>query len=388
QSFQLWVVRSCGSLDGGDTKVVLRTQSNAMYVSGHLLFVRETTLMAQPFGVDDLSLDGDAFPIAEQVQMDAAFSRGIFSASGNGVLAYQTGIAQTASQLTWFDRSGKQTGILGDKANYQDFSISPDQKKVVVTVSDPRVGPPDLWIYEVARGLRTRFTIYPGADNRPVWSPDGSRIVFSSIRKSNFDLYIKSYAGSADEELLFQDEYDQLPESWSTDGRYVAYFSRGVPGTNSDLWVLPLSGDNKPISFLQTEFREVDPQFSPDGRWIAYTSDESGGRDEVYVAPFPGPGRRRQISTQGGSKARWRQDGREIYFLAPDNKINAVEVSQQGSTFEVGAATPLFAIRPRQGIIYRVSPDGQRFLVNTLVEEERPSPLTLVVNWTADMKRK
>jgi len=376
-----------GSLDGGDTRVILRAQSNAVYASGHLLFTRETTLMAQPFDADDLTLDGDAFPIVEQVQLDTDFSRGTFSVSEGGVLAYQTGIPLTGSQLIWFDRSGKQTGILGDKAVYTDFSISPNLKNVVVTVSDPQAGrPPDLWIYEMARGLRTRFTVQPRADTHPVWSPDGSRIVFSSIRKRNFDLYSKSYGASAEEELLLEAEHDQLAESWSTDGRYVTYTSRGVPGTKSDIWVLPLSGEKKPIPFLQTEFREVEPQFSPDGRWIAYTSDESGGRNEVYVAPFPGPGRKLQISAAGGSTPRWRQDGRELCYLAQDNTITAVEVDQQGTTFEVGATKPLFSIHPRPGTIYRVVPDGQRFLVNTVFEEERPSPLTLVVNWTADIK--
>ncbi len=380
-----------GSLDGGDTRVILRGQSHAVYVSGHLLFVRESTLMAQSFDADDLTLDLDAFPIAEHVQVDADFSRGIFSVSENGVLVYQTGQPQGETQLIWFDRNGKETGSLGDKAVYSDFTLSPDLKKVVVSVSDPRMGlPPDLWIYEVARGLRTRFTTHPMADGRPLWSPDGSQVVFASIRKRTFDLYVKSYAGSADEELLLEADYDQFPESWSANGQYLAYTNRGVPGTNSDIWVLPLSGDRKPIPFLQTEFRELGPQFSPDGRWIAYTSDESGGRDEVYVAPFPGPGRKVQISTAGGTAARWRQDGHEIFYLASDNKITAAQVVQQGPTFEVGAVKPLFAIRTggRLGTIYRASPDGQRFLVNTSLEEERPSPLTLVVNWTADIKKK
>jgi len=377
-----------GSLDGGDPRVVFRGISNALYASGHLLFVREATLMAQPFDPDDLTFAGDAFPIAEQVQLDASFSRGVFSASENGVLVYQTGIPQTGSQLIWFDRSGKQTGLLGDKAVYADFSISPDLERVVVNVSDPRVGPPDLWIYEVARNLRTRFSFDAGPDNCPVWSPDGSRVVFSSLRKGSFDLYIKSYAGSADEEPLLQTEHHQCTQGWSSDGRYVAYQNRGVPGTGLDIWVLALSGDSKPIPFLRTEFSEFDPQFSPDGRWIAYVSDESE-RDEVYVAPFPGPGRKWQISTAGGTRPRWRQDGREIYYLAEDNRIIAVEVGQQGSTFEVGSASPLFEIRPRRpGTIYRASPDGQRFLVNTAVDEEHSSPLTLVVNWTADLKGK
>jgi len=258
----------------------------------------------------------------------------------------------------------------------------------VIDVSDPHVGPPDLWIYEVARGLRTRFTFDPRPDNSPVWSPDGTRVAFSSIRKGDFDLYIKSYTTPGEEELLLQAEYDQVPMSWSPDGQYLAYCNRGVPGTGSDIWVLPLFGDRQPIRFLQTGFLEDGPQFSPDGRWIAYVSNESG-RQEVYVAPFPGPGWKLQISTVGGSKPRWRQDGREIYYLAEENRITAVGFGQKGSTFEVGSATPLFPIRTqRLGSVYLVSPDGQRFLVNTEFEEQVSSPLTLVLNWTADLKKK
>ena len=372
-----------GSLDGGDTKVLLRGDSNAVYASGHLLYLREATLMAQPFDPHDLTLKENAYPVADQVRGDWAFNRGVFWASENGVLVYQTGESNAGSQLAWFDRGGKQAGVLGDKALYQDFSLSPDLQKVAVAVSDPRIGPPDLWIYE--RGLRTRFTFEPGPENRPLWSPDGSQILFGTAREGSFDMYVKSFAGSGNEELLLKAEHDELPESWSLDNRYIAYTSRGVPGTLEDIRVLPLSGDRKPIPFLNTRFLERDAQFSPDGRWMAYISDESG-RDEVYVAPFPGPGRKWQISRAGGIRPRWRQDGREIYYLAEDNRITAVEVGQQGSTFEVGAARPLFTIRPqRPGSIYRVSPDGQRFLVNTAIAEEHSSPLTLVVNWTAGL---
>ncbi len=147
------------------------------------------------------------------------------------------------------------------------------------------------------------------------------------------------------------------------------------------------SGGRKPTPFLNTRFLERDAQFSPDGRWIAYISDESG-RDEVYVAPFPGPGRKWHVSASGGIRPRWRQDGREIYYLTEDNSIVAVEVRQEESTFEVGAAVPLFTIRPqRPGTIFCVTPDGQRFLVNNSVAEEHPSPLSLVVNWAAGMAK-
>ncbi len=377
-----------GSLDGGKVREILRADSNAVYASGHLLFMRGTALLAQPFDPRDLTLEEEAFPVVDQVQFDGAFSRAVFSASENGVLVYQTGEAEAGSQLTWFDRRGAQVGVLGDRAAYMDFSISPDLERVAVTVTDPRVGPPDLWIYEIARGLRTRFTFEPLADTRPLWSPDGSSIAFSSNRKGNHDLYVKPYAGSADEEVLFEADHDELVESWSPDGGSLAYTSRGAPGTLEDIWVLPLSGERKPIPFIQTQFLERDAQFSPDGRWIAYASDEAG-RSEVYVAPFPGPGRKWQISVAGGIRPRWRQDGREIYYLDEENRINAVEVRQEGATFAVGAVRPLFAIRPqRPGSIYQAFPDGQRFLVNMAVVEEHPAPLTLVVNWTAELKRR
>jgi eukaryotic-like serine/threonine-protein kinase len=374
-----------GSLDGDEPKIVLRSPTHAVYASGQLLFLRETTLMAQPFDLQGLTLTGEAHPIAEQVTSDWAFSRGVFSASDNGLLIHQTGESYAGSQLTWFDRSGKERGVLGDKAVYQGFSLSPDLEKVAVSVSDPHVGAPDLWTYEVARGLRTRFTFDPGPDNLPIWSPDGSKVIFSSNRKGNFDLYAKSYAGSAAEQPLFEAEQDQFAGNFSTDGRLLVYMNRAVPVTRDDIWVLPLSGERKPIPFLQTPFRERDPQFSPDGRWISYTSDESG-RDEVYVAPFPGPGRKWQISSEGGIHPRWRMDGREIYYVTADNRLTAVEVHPEGTSFAVGAATPLFPIRLRLGTIFNVTPDGQRFLVNNPIVVGQASPMTLVVNWTARSK--
>jgi len=189
-----------GSLDGGEPKVLFRNDSNAVYASGHLLFIRETTLMAEPFDADDLTLEGDPTPIAEQLPFDAGFSRGVFSASENGVLIYQTGEPQTGSQLIWFDRSGKQTGTLGDKAFYSDYSVSPDLERVAVSVFDLRMGPTDLWIYDVTRNLRTRFTFDPASDASPVWSPDGSQVAFASNREGDYDLYTKTFSGSADEE--------------------------------------------------------------------------------------------------------------------------------------------------------------------------------------------
>src|SRR5207247_546894 len=243
---------------------------------------------------------GGAFPIVQEIQHDS--SRGVFSVSENGVLAYQTGAVVEGSQLTWFDRGGNSLGVRGDLADYRNLHLSPDGKMAAVSIADPQTGNMDIWLYEIARGLRTRFTSDPAQERVAMWSPDGSRIVFNSDRKGHFDLYQKASSGTGSEELLLESNLEKFPSSFSPDGRFLIY-EFGASETKSHLWVLPLplSEDHKPFSFSQTEFSEGGGQFSPDGQWIAYTSNESQRR-EIYVAPFPGPGAKRQISTSGGSQ--------------------------------------------------------------------------------------
>jgi len=376
------------SLDGKVNVDLVRARSNAVYASGYLLYARESTLMAQPFNPVRLQFTGDAFPVAEQLQYDGAFSRAVFSASETGILAYHSGDAVIGAKLLWLDRNGKPTSQLGDQAVMFDVRLSPDAKSLAINISDPRLGPPDIWIYDVARGLRTRFTFDPSNDGLPVWSPDGSRIVFRSNRKGPYDLYIKKFAGSEPEELLLESDRYKYPRSWSRDGRYVL-FEILESQTNFDIWVLPMTGEKKPFLFLQTKFSESEAEFSPDGRWVAYTSDESG-REEVYVAPFPGPGRKWQISTNGGSWPHWRRDGREIYYYRAEaaNYITAVQVGARGDTFEVGTTKSLFEIPASPlGTVYDVTGNGQRFLINTLVQPQSSAPITLVVNWTAGLKK-
>jgi eukaryotic-like serine/threonine-protein kinase len=259
---------------------------------------------------------------------------------------------------------------------------------VAVSVFDPARRARDIWLFDIARGLRTRFTFDPADEPTSVWSPDGSRVVFNARRKGSLDLYQKASSGAGDDEELLADNLEKVPLDWSSDGRFIL-FAVGASQT-SDLWVLPLSGDRKPFPFLQTPFDENPGRFSADGRWITYASNESG-RYEVYVTPFPGPGAKWQVSTAGGDFPRWRRDSKEIFYLAnaPDYKLMAAAVNGGGSTFEVGAVRPLFDARAvaNQRWMYDISPDGQRFLVNTLAEEAASAPITLVVNWPALLKK-
>ena len=377
-----------GSLESKESKLLFPANSNVVYAQGYLLFVRENTLMAQPFDAKRLATMGDAFPVAEQIQYEANLTRGVFAVSENGVLAYQTGDVGRGSQLTWFDRTGKQVGALGDPAPYGDLKLSPDGKRVAAEIRELQFGHRDLWLYDVARGTRTRFTFDPSGAGFAAWSADGSHTIFASNRQGHSDIYQKASNGVGSEEVLLQDNLNKINPSCSSDGRFLL-FSIVAPKTgHRDLWVLPLSGDRKPFPFLQSGFGSGFGQFSPDGNWVAYSSTESG-RPEIYVAPFPGPGSKRQISTAGGLFPRWRADGKEIFYLAPDNKFIAAEVNPHGATLEVGAVLPLFEVRPSlsDGYPYDVTADGQRFLVNTVVEQKASAPITLVINWTADLKK-
>ena len=380
------------ALDSNERKLLVPGGSKAMYAQGFLFFMREQTLMAQPFDVGRLELTGDAVPIAEHVTIGGASgTSGGFSVSETGVLAYQTGSVEVgggagvSTQLVWFDRSGKQIGLLGEQARSGDLSLAPDGRRVAVSVFDLVPRTRDIWLFDIARGLRTRFTFDLADEFASVWSPDGSRVVFNGRRKGHLDLYQKASSGAGAEEELLADGLDKYPTDWSPDGRFILYVVN-APKAGFDLWVLPLFGGRKPFPFLQTQFDEGPGLFSPDGRWIAYASNESG-RAEVYVATFPGPGGKWQVSTAGGILPRWR--GKEIFYLAPDNKLMAAAINGQGSAFEVGAVRPLFDTRPGGSLrwVYDVSPDGQRFLVNTLVEEDASQPITLVVNWPALLKK-
>ncbi len=381
-----------GSLDGQEPKLVLRGNSDAVYAPpGYLLFVRDRSLMAQPFDARSMLASGDAFPVAEQVRVNAGAYKALFSVSQNGVLAYH-GAAGTAagSQLRWFDRTGKEGATVGEPAVYLYQQLSPNGQKLAAAIADS-TGNYDIWVYDLSRGVKTRLTFAVSIESSPIWSPDGMRIAFASNRKGQFDIYQKAANGIGEEEALLETSAEERPMSWSSDGRYIAYIRKEMQGkTKWDVWVLPLFGDRKPFPLLQSEFDELHPAFSPDGRWLAYTSNESG-TNEVYVRPFPGGGGKWQVSTRGGSQPRWRRDGKELFYLAADNKLMAVEIKEKGASLEIGNVQPLFQARPVSvltfGAVYDASADGRRFLINSATEQESSEPITLVINWTAALHR-
>jgi Tol biopolymer transport system component len=235
-----------------------------------------------------------------------------------------------------------------------------------------------------ARGVFRRFTSDAAREFEAIWSPDGSRIVFSSDRKGVLDLYEKPVAGAGTESLLLESPEHKNLYDWSLYGRFILYGPQSSK-TGQNLWALPLFGDRKPLVVAQTAFEEVGGRFSPDGRWIAYVLNETG-RSEIYLQPFPGPGGKLQISTSGGNSPQWRRDGREIFYLGPDNRLMAVPVMLQvnGSSVEAGAPVALFTTRPASE--FAASPDGQRFLINTPLEDAATPPITVVLNWAGRKK--
>jgi len=376
-----------GSLDSQETKQLFASAVSAIYApQGLLLFMRNETLLAQAFDPNALRLTGDPVPIAEPVAWNGGLGRGTFSVSENGVLAYRSGSGQINVPL-WFDRAGKQIGALGDPGLYFTLWLSPDEKRAAIDRVDAHMGTQDIWLFDLLRGVPSRFTTDPGNDWFPLWSPDGNNIVFTSNREGVSNLYLKSASGVGTEEVLLKSDENKIPDDWSADGKFIVYESRNQQ-TKLDLGILPMSGDRKPVPFLQTVFNEQQARFSPDGKWIAYTSDESGA-PEVYVQTFPASGGKWRVSTNGGAEPQWRRDGKELFYIASDRKLMAVDV-KLGASFEADAPKTLFETRVLVLTSFRnhyaVTADGQRFLVVTTLEETNITPISVIVNWTNDLK--
>jgi len=372
-------------IDGTASRRVVESDSPAVLASsGRLLFTRQSIVFAQDFDSVRLTVSGTASPLGQQVAMNGDSDLAALSASLAGPIVYRAGSTGVRRQFVWFDRSGRELGAIGDAdgAAPEAPTLSPDAKRVALyrTVN----GNLDIWILDLGLGALNRFTSEGTAEAGPIWSADGSRIVFNSNRTGVFDLYEKPASGIGKEQLLLATAQNKQALDWSPDSRFILYRSPGEK-TGFDLWALPLVGERKPFPVVQTVFEERDGQFSPDGKWVAYQSNESG-RVEIYVRPFPDPGPSQQVSPNGGAQVRWARDGRELFYIGLDGRLMAVPVLMGSGKLETGTPAPLFATHvggALQATIrqqYMVSPDGQRFLMNNV--QETTLPITVIVNWT------
>jgi eukaryotic-like serine/threonine-protein kinase len=375
-----------GSIDSPDSRDLVPSRASALYAPGHLVFRRETTLVAQRFDAARLELSGSPSPIAENAGFNAITYQGLFSASETGSLAYAGSSA--ASQLTWMDRTGKRVGTVGPPGDHNSLCLSPDGTRLLYDVADPATGAVDVWLMALATGTSSRLTYEAAVDFYPVCSPAGNEIVFASLRKGPPDLYRLSLDAPGGEKLLLDSPAALVPCDWSRDGRYLVYMTAD-PKTQRDLWVLPLSG-GEPRQVIATPADDRSGRLAPDGRWLAYASNETN-RFEVFVQPFPTTGAKWQISQAGGHQPQWSRDGRELFYVTPDRRIIAVSVNASGATFAPGRQTVVAETRitgwerNAQGSQYAFSPDGQRFLVIDAADTVRP--ISLVLNWTGASRR-
>lgn len=371
-----------------DGQIGVEWAPSADSTTGHLLYLRQGTLMAQPFNPDRLELSGEPVPVAEHVG-DNGIAAGYFTVSGNGILAYRGSNARD-SQLTVFDRQGTSVGTVGAPGVYSSLAVSPDGRTVAAERIDSQTRNGDLWLFDLAGGGSMRFTSNAVTATSPVWSPDGNRIAFASTRDGQNGIFQKASSGAGTAEPLFQSPDAMTPTAWSRDGRFL--LGQNILG-QGHLLLLPLdSGNRKAVPPFASQFNETGGRFSPDGRWIAYRSNQSG-RFEIYVRRFDtaanSPVSEWMISKGGGDGVRWRGDGGELFYQAPDGTIMSAEVvppAAGGPAFQVKAPKPLFKV-VLASRAWDATPDGRRFVLPVPVGGTSPAPFTIVLNWPAELKR-
>ncbi|MGC2421096.1 MAG: protein kinase [Candidatus Acidiferrales bacterium] len=371
-----------GSLDSPKTERLFESASNALYAPpGYLFYIRQGTLMAQAFDANGFKFTGPAVPVGTGVGFSGGY--GFFSVSEGGALAFQTASGGFISQMAWYNSKGEQLETVGEPGPYS----SPALNGTRIAVSVGEHGARDIWVYDMKRGTESRLTASSADNLNPLWSADGSRIVFTSTRGGGqYDIYEQAANGlGTAEPILVSRDQSKVVDDVAPDGRYVIYDTAG--GVNStELWVLPLTGERKPFPFVQGSFGAREARFSPNGRYVAYASNETG-RHEIYVQTFPEPLGKWQISTTGGIEPTWRGDGKGLFYLNPDNKVMAVEVNTDSANFQAGIPKPLFQTQLITGYLWRnryvVSADGQQFLMLVPTGESAAAPITVVLNWPA-----
>jgi serine/threonine-protein kinase len=371
------------SLKTGEQKTLIEGAMNPHYLpTGQLIYAQQGAILAAPFDLGRLAVTGPPTPILEGVMIDLISGVAQLSVSAQGTIAYIPGHPVLAeNSLVSVDRNGVARELAKDRRPYEDLSLSPDGTRVAMTIMGPTW---NVWVFDLARGTLTRLT-FEGDNRDPEWTPDGKRIVYTSFRDGRYGLYWRPPDGSGTEELLTRWEHWVVAWSFSPDGEFLAFYELD-PTTRAAMWLLPLRGDRKAQLFLRTGSVESFPMFSRDGHWIAYESDETG-RSEVYVRPFPGPGGKWQVSTDGGEKPVWARNGRELFYRN-GNKMMAAPVETKPA-FKAGTPRVLFE-KPywQAGHDYDVTPDGQHFImIKRSEQQEAPVQVNVVVNWFEELKR-
>ena len=387
----IWV----GDLDSKMRRPLVKAMSNAAYdPGGYVLFMRDQTLVGQPFDVSRLELSGDPFPVFQPVDYNTSPATiGSFSVSGTSVLAFYSGGGSENWRLTWHDRAGKPVGTVGQSGRMNRFSVSPDGRTVATDRADPRSAQDyQIWLDDAARGDESRFTVDARDVLDPIWSPDGRHILFSSRRPGHNRLLVKPANGAGKEDVLVESTALLSVTDWSRDGKYAIYQASRT-STKSDIWAIPNplgpAADRKPFAVVQSEAIEREGRLSPDGKWLAYQSDENRGW-EVYVRSFPENEGKWQVSTSGGSWPVWNRDGKELFYISADRKVMSVGV-KSGGTFEFGSPKALFDYSGAASLAgtspFDVSPDGKRFLLLDSADAAATPTLHVVLNWHAGLKK-
>jgi serine/threonine protein kinase len=377
------------SLDGRENRLLVRSIANAAYASGFLIYWLNNQLVAHAFDPAKGMLRGDAVSISGGVEYDRSTFRASFTLSDSGVLAYHPGTGTAGTRMTWVDLAGKQLGPFGESDLYIDLRISPDGSRLAVARGEPA----DIWIYDLKRGVGTRFTFdTSNTELGPVWSPDGRQIAFTTTRDRKTEIHVKDANGAGQDRRLLENPQSQSVDDWSPDGRFILY-DQGEIAERQSIWAVPVSGDRKPFPVVQDVFQAQNGRFSPDGRFIAYHA--VGERTfEVYVTRFVPPVTASQHDAGVGKwqvansavLPIWRSDGRELFFLGLDNHIFTVPIEARSDNFEIGAARPLFAANfPATGTPFDVSRDGKKFIIYA-GQETGSEPIRLVLNWDAHLK--
>ena len=369
------------SIDKPGRKLLLRARSNVVYVDGHLLYARDTTLVAHPFDPKTLEPTGDPVPVAKDVQYAPDYFFSIFSVSQQGTLLY-VGASSDKSVLRVCDRAGKELEIIGEPDVYRDVAVSPDGKRLALTIVDPATAVANIWLHDLQRNVRTRFTFATSDRDNPVWSPDGKRIAYTGALADG-DLFLKDVEGSAAEDLVYHGRAVRAPTGFSPDGKEILFTANDYFGkTAEDVWVVAAARGSAAHPVVQTKARETGAVFSTDGRWVAYVSNETG-QYEVFVTRYPNAGGKLQVSTNGGTGPHWRSDGRELLFLAPDGKLLVAPVETEGASIQFGKAVPLFALG--DSAASDCLPDHSRWFIAKPVAWN--PVMNVVTNWQASTAR-